>query len=47
MSPDPKPESAAKEPAQAPELEQQDWDAIESGNIAPDSIPENGDFRYE
>lgn len=35
-----------------PGLEEQDWDAIESGGgesgaITPDSLPENGDFRYE
>lgn len=32
---------------EGPALEQQDWDAIESGAITPDSIPENGDFRYD
>ena len=30
-----------------PALEQQDWDAIRSGSIAPDSVPENGDLRYD
>ena len=47
MSPDPKREPAANEPTGTPELEQQDWEAIESGNIAPESTPENGDFRYD
>lgn len=31
----------------APALEEQDWEAIESGAIRPDSIPENGDLRYD
>lgn len=30
-----------------PALEEQDWDAIRSGRIAPDSVPENGDLRYD
>lgn len=30
----------------APTLEEQDWEAIESGAIAPRTIPENGDIRY-
>ena len=52
--PDPQPQDdvTGKE---APGLEEQDWDAIESGSesggesgaITPDSLPENGDFRYE
>ena len=46
MSPDPKRESAAKELTKPPDLEQQDWEATESGDIAPESIPENGDFRF-
>lgn len=31
----------------APALEEQDWEANESGAIRPDSIPENGDLRYD
>lgn len=34
-------------PDQGPALEQPDWDAIESGAIAPDSVPQNGDLRYD
>lgn len=30
-----------------PGLEEQDWEAIESGALRPDSIPENGDLRYD
>lgn len=30
-----------------PALEEQDWEAIEGGTLAPDSIPENGDLRYD
>ncbi len=30
----------------APALEEQDWDAVESGDLTPDSLPENGDLRY-
>lgn len=32
---------------EGPELEQTDWDALEGGTLTPDSIPENGDFRYD
>jgi hypothetical protein len=32
---------------EGPALEEQDWDAIGSGAIRPDSIPENGDLRYD
>ena len=32
---------------EGPALEEQDWEAIESGAITPDSIPENGDLRYD
>ena len=34
-------------PDEGPALEEQDWEAIESGAIQPDSIPENGDLRYD
>lgn len=33
--------------SEAPTLQQQDWDAIISGAIEPDSVPENGDLRYD
>ena len=33
-------------PDEGPELERQDWDAVVAGELSPDSIPENGDFRY-
>ena len=42
-SPDDKDEDRSEGPA----LEQQDWEAIRSGAIVPDSIPENGDLRYD
>lgn len=32
---------------EGPALEEQDWEAIESGAMTPDSIPENGDLRYD
>lgn len=32
---------------ETPGWEEQDWEAIESGAIRPDSIPENGDLRYD
>jgi hypothetical protein len=28
-------------------VEQQDWDAVKGGQILPDSVPENGDVRYD
>lgn len=31
----------------SPELEQQGWDAVVTGDLSPDSMPENGDFRYD
>lgn len=31
----------------SPQLEQQDWDAVVNGDLSPDSMPENGDFRYD
>lgn len=30
--------------SEAPEMEEQDWDELEGAE--PDSMPENGDFRY-
>lgn len=32
---------------EGPALEKPDWEGIESGAIRPDSIPENGDLRYD
>lgn len=36
-----------QEPTRGPQFEQQDWEAMESGTIAPDGVSENGDFRYD
>lgn len=49
MDPRRKPESQTDDEArpEGPALQEQDWEAIESGAIAPDSIPENGDLRYD
>lgn len=49
MDPRRKPDGHEDEGARSegPALEQQDWEAIESGAITPDSLPENGDFRYD
>jgi len=46
MSPDPRPE-IEDEPPIAPTLDEQDWNEAVIGDIAPESIPENGDFRYD
>lgn len=43
--PDPQEDESARD--EGPSLEQPDWEAIESGEIAPDSIPQNGDLRYD
>lgn len=43
--PDPQPEDATRE--EGPGLEEQDWDAIESGAITPDSLPASGDPRRD
>lgn len=43
--PDPQEDTGIRE--EGPALEEQDWDAIESGAVRPDSIPENGDLRYD
>jgi hypothetical protein len=32
---------------EGPALETQDWDAIAGGEIVPESIPDNGDLRYD
>ena len=51
--PDPQPEDATGGPSstptgtQVPALEEQDWAAVESGALTPDSAPENGDLRYD
>lgn len=29
-----------------PNLEQQDWETLEGGELEPVSVPENGDLRY-
>ena len=53
LIPDPNPEDIDLDPDlpdpdfEGPELEEPDWDDLEGAEIAPDSIPENGDFRYE
>lgn len=31
------------DPDEGPDLEQQDWDAVVTGDLSPDSMPENGD----
>jgi hypothetical protein len=36
---------AQKQP-DIPAIEEQDWDAVETGQIVPESAPENGDIRY-
>ena len=43
----PDPDNQNEAARDAPALEEQDWEAIESGAITPDSIPENGDLRYD
>ena len=35
------------DPAEAPRLEETDWDAVENAEFVPDSAPQNGDLRYE
>ncbi|MER8370054.1 hypothetical protein [Mesorhizobium sp. M1378] len=32
---------------ESPTIQQQDWDAIRSGRILPDGVPQNGDIRYD
>lgn len=32
---------------EGPALEETDWEALEGGAMTPDSIPENGDLRYD
>jgi hypothetical protein len=40
-----KPETNSETPV-GPDLEEQDWDAIEAGELEPVSVPDNGDIRY-
>ncbi|AEH87642.1 MULTISPECIES: hypothetical protein [Mesorhizobium] len=50
MAPREKPRTDMEEDgpeADGPTIEQQDWDAVKGGQILPDSVPENGDIRYE
>lgn len=35
------------DPSEGPTIEQQDWDAIKGSKILPDSVPGNGDIRYD
>lgn len=44
-NPDPRNADDARQ--EGPALEEQDWEAIESGALTPDSMPENGDLRYD
>ena len=32
---------------EGPSIQQQDWDALEGAPVLPDSVPENGDIRYD
>lgn len=49
MDPREKPDKQEDERARSegPALEEQDWEVIESAAITPDSVAENGDFRYD
>jgi hypothetical protein len=40
------PDDKTKEDTGAPTIEQQDWDAIQSGEIAPESVPADRDISY-
>lgn len=40
-----KPDTDQETPV-GPNLEQQDWEAIEGGELEPVSVPDNGDLRY-
>lgn len=44
---DPRDKNKNVPPDELPALEEQDWEAIESGSLQPDSMPENGDFRFD
>lgn len=39
--------SDEKAPEDLPVLEEQDWEGVGSTETAPDSIPQNGDLRYD
>lgn len=41
-----KDQSNREEIADAPALAEQDWDALDSEALKPESVPENGDIRY-
>ncbi|RWQ40891.1 MAG: hypothetical protein E5Y88_09490 [Mesorhizobium sp.] len=41
------PRRKSDDPSEGPTIEQQDWDAIKGGKILPDSVPGNGDIRYD
>lgn len=47
MDPRRKPDREDDIREEGPALEEQDWEAVESGMIAPDSAPQNGDLRYD
>ena len=36
-----------KKTSEAPAIAEQDWDAIEAGDLDPTNAPQNGDLRYE
>jgi hypothetical protein len=40
------PDDKTKGDTGAPTIEQQDWDAIQSGEIAPESVPADRDISY-
>jgi hypothetical protein len=35
------------DPIEGPTIEQEDWEAIEAGELVSESAPDNGDLRYE
>jgi hypothetical protein len=35
------------DPIEGPTIEQEDWEAIEGGELVSESAPDNGDLRYE
>ncbi|MEO9337994.1 hypothetical protein ABFT80_11175 [Mesorhizobium sp. SB112] len=43
----PDPAVPEDEALDAPTIAEQDWEAIEGGEILPDSVSENGDIRYD
>jgi hypothetical protein len=40
------PNDKTNEDTEAPTIEQQDWDAIKSSEIVPESVPADGDISY-